>query len=338
MTGRSPSEIGPTTATSTIARTAATRPAAPLKRCSRTEPLASGERRVVIGSSVASHLLDISPSYAVRSSADHPRAKRAATLRRGRGRITTIRARGSPPRRSASWALPAAHRGQARRGRVCPAARPPAGWLLLWCLQHPGIWVAPGASSSAGGPRGPGARFPRFAGHATSSSPESRFRRVGLIVLHTAWTDSASSHLVPSPRSARDCPSAWIAITPSRRVPATALWCPCIFGSRVAPAGARDRDALTRTQYSVPMRRAALAVRSEVTKEAFNATDHGPARAASRAFSGDARSPWRRNAPNARRRFGGRADAPRDLGRRRPRCRPAPSRAQVAGRRPFRAA
>jgi len=39
-TGRSASEIGPTTATRTIARTAATRPAAPLKRCSRTEPLA----------------------------------------------------------------------------------------------------------------------------------------------------------------------------------------------------------------------------------------------------------------------------------------------------------
>ena len=165
-------------------------------------------------------------------------------------------------------------RGFTGQPRPKRAARPPAGWLLLWCLQHPGIWVAPGASSSAGGPRGPGARFPRFAGHATSSSPESRFRRVGLIVLHTAWTDSASSHLVPSPRSARDCPSAWIAITPSRRVPAAALWCPCIFRVAFAPAGARDRDALTRTQYSVRMRGAAPAVRSEATKGGVSC--HGP--------------------------------------------------------------
>jgi hypothetical protein len=36
-------------------------------------------------------------------------------------------------------------------GCLCPrsAARALAGWLLLWCLQHPGIWLAPGASSSA---------------------------------------------------------------------------------------------------------------------------------------------------------------------------------------------
>ncbi len=46
VTGRSASETGPTTAARTIVSTAAIRPSVPLKRCTRTEPLASGERRV----------------------------------------------------------------------------------------------------------------------------------------------------------------------------------------------------------------------------------------------------------------------------------------------------
>ena len=58
VTGRSASEIGPTAASRTTARTAARRPAAPLKRCSWTEPLVRGERRVVAGCN--SHLVAIS--------------------------------------------------------------------------------------------------------------------------------------------------------------------------------------------------------------------------------------------------------------------------------------
>ena len=61
------------------------------------------------------------------------------------------------------------------------------------------------------------------------------------------------------------------------------------------------------------MRSDAPAVKSEATKEAFNATDHGPARAASRASGGRARSPWQRDAPDARRGLRGRADAQRHI-------------------------
>jgi hypothetical protein len=61
VTGRSTSEIGPTTATSTIARIAAVRPTAPLKRCSRTEPLASGERCSPPDSGVTVHSVVIAP-------------------------------------------------------------------------------------------------------------------------------------------------------------------------------------------------------------------------------------------------------------------------------------
>ena len=46
VTGSSTSETGPTTASGTIASAAVLSPAAPLNRCSRTEPLASGERRL----------------------------------------------------------------------------------------------------------------------------------------------------------------------------------------------------------------------------------------------------------------------------------------------------
>src|ERR1019366_7334102 len=63
------------------------------------------------------------------------------------------------------------------------------------------------------------------------------------------------------------------------------------------------------------MRSDAPAVESEATKEAFNATDHGPARA-SRASGGRPRSPWRRDAPDARRGLRGRAADPRHLARR----------------------
>jgi hypothetical protein len=54
----STSETGPTTASRTIASAAVLSPAAPLNRCPRTEPLASGERRLSCRSSV----VVISPS------------------------------------------------------------------------------------------------------------------------------------------------------------------------------------------------------------------------------------------------------------------------------------
>ena len=58
MKESSTSETGPTTASRTIASAAVLSPAAPLNRCPRTEPLASGERRLSCRSSV----VVISPS------------------------------------------------------------------------------------------------------------------------------------------------------------------------------------------------------------------------------------------------------------------------------------
>ena len=84
VTGSSASEIGPTTAIRTIPRTAATRPIAPLKRCSRTEPLASSERLVVAGSSVGSHDVDISSVRGEVMAGSSARRARAAAPRRGR--------------------------------------------------------------------------------------------------------------------------------------------------------------------------------------------------------------------------------------------------------------
>ena len=77
VTGRSASEIGPTTPTRMIARTATARPTAPLERCLQSEPLASGERRVVAAAGGTSHIVDISFRYVRRSRADHVRPRPA---------------------------------------------------------------------------------------------------------------------------------------------------------------------------------------------------------------------------------------------------------------------
>jgi hypothetical protein len=61
VTARSTSETGPTKATSPIASTAATTPAAPLNRCARSEPLASGERRLLSTPWVITRVVVISP-------------------------------------------------------------------------------------------------------------------------------------------------------------------------------------------------------------------------------------------------------------------------------------
>jgi hypothetical protein len=75
--------IGPTTATSTIATIAAARPTAPLKRCSRTDPLASGERCALADSRVTSRFVDIAPLVTRRGRA---RITRSPVLPDGRGR------------------------------------------------------------------------------------------------------------------------------------------------------------------------------------------------------------------------------------------------------------
>ena len=95
-------EIGPTTAINTIARTAAARPTAPLNTCSPTEPLASGELWVVAGASVMSQLVRIPPTTPVRSCADHPCRRRAATYV---GAVRSTRA-GRQPRIRGRLALP----------------------------------------------------------------------------------------------------------------------------------------------------------------------------------------------------------------------------------------
>jgi hypothetical protein len=80
--GRSASEIGPTTPTRMIVRTATARPTAPLERCSQSEPLASGERRVVAAADGTSHIVDISFRYVRMSRADHVRPRQADFPRR----------------------------------------------------------------------------------------------------------------------------------------------------------------------------------------------------------------------------------------------------------------
>lgn len=87
------------------------------------------------------------------SSADHPRAQRAATLRRGRGRITTIRARRSllPPGSATSglangtWSRP--RRAPAGRSNRPSGARSGSGQEGL----EAGLWVPDGRGRARAG-------------------------------------------------------------------------------------------------------------------------------------------------------------------------------------------
>jgi len=87
-----------------------------------------------------------------------------------------------------------------------------------------------------------------------------------------------------------DCPVAWIAIPQQHGVRQAGPVVPAHLASRIALGWERDRHVVTRSAVRTPHRcgAPAPAVSSEATKEAFHATDNGPARAAWRASGGRA--------------------------------------------------
>jgi hypothetical protein len=132
---------------------------------------------------------------------------------------------------------------------ICPipAARPPAGWLLLWCLQHPGSGLAPGALSSAGErSRASSAVSQRMPGlrPAAPLSPAASRREVSAFLACRAQGPRGAALLRGSPSHFPDDQRTYGDFhTAGMLTAATEMRCPFPWHRRLPPRYTRQRGA-----------------------------------------------------------------------------------------------